>query len=223
MFYVFGIHGPMHHGGADRLSHITAVRGVQRPSGLRAGASGVEGREASTRQAAPSLAARSQGAIAAYRGTEQGPHEERHRIFTVSDVMTRGAVTVTPGMRVEQAWQLLSQQKIGQAPVLNAQGVVVGLLLRADLPPAALQAGATEPAAAPAHSSMAVYSVAQVMVTPVPTVAEDTDLRQLTHVLLETGLPGLPVTDAAGTLNGFVSRTDILRAVVSQPPLDLWS
>ena len=59
---------------------------------------------------------------------------------------------------------------------------------------------------------MAVYSVAQVMVTPVPTVAEDTDLRQLTHVLLETGLPGLPVTDAAGTLNGFVSRTDILRA-----------
>ena len=38
-----------------------------------------------------------------------------------------------------------------------------------------------------------------------------------------TGLPGLPVTDDAGVLSGFISRTDILRAVAADPPLDLWS
>ena len=42
-------------------------------------------------------------------------------------------------------------------------------------------------------------------------------------VLLDTGLPGLPVTDEAGVLSGFISRTDILRAVAADPPLDLWS
>jgi CBS domain-containing protein len=42
-------------------------------------------------------------------------------------------------------------------------------------------------------------------------------------VLLDTGLPGLPVTDEAGVLIGFISRTDILRAVAADPPLDLWS
>ncbi|HMZ87367.1 MAG TPA: CBS domain-containing protein, partial [Giesbergeria sp.] len=65
--------------------------------------------------------------------------------------------------------------------------------------------------------------VSAVMVTPVPTVAPDTDVRRLASVLLDTGLPGLPVTDEAGIPVGFVSRTDILRAVAADPPLDLWS
>lgn len=37
-----------------------------------------------------------------------------------------------------------------------------------------------------------------------------------------TGLPGLPVTDEAGVLAGFIARTDILRAVAADPPLDMW-
>jgi CBS domain-containing protein len=61
------------------------------------------------------------------------------------------------------------------------------------------------------------------MVTPVPTVAEDTDLRRVAGVLLDNGLPGLPVTDEQGHLAGFISRTDLLKAIASDPPLDLWS
>jgi CBS domain-containing protein len=41
-------------------------------------------------------------------------------------------------------------------------------------------------------------------------------------VLLESGLPGLPVVDEQGRVIGFISRSDILRAVVTEPPLDLW-
>ena len=61
------------------------------------------------------------------------------------------------------------------------------------------------------------------MLSPVPAVDEGTDVRRVAQVLLETGLPGLPVTDEQGRLSGFISRTDILRAVASHPPLDLWS
>lgn len=220
MFYVFGINGPMYQGGAERLSHITAVRGVSRPSELRDGASGVEGQEARVRNPRPSLTARAQGAVAAYVGTEQGPKEERRQIYRVSDVMTRGAVTLPPDLRVEQAWHVLAEKKIAQAPVLDTHGMVVGLLLRADMAPLALL---PEPGALHQAVALAQRPVREVMITPVPAVSADTDLRQVTNVLLETGLPGLPVTDATGQLSGFVSRTDILRAVVSEPPLDLWS
>ena len=159
-------------------------------------------------------------AVNAYLDTEQGPKEERRQIYTVQDVMTQGAVTLPPDINVEQAWQVLAEKKIAQAPVLNAQGVVIGLLLRADMAPLVLL---PEPGAVQQAMLLAKRPVTEVMVTPVPAVTADTHLRQLTHVLLETGLPGLPVTDADGHLRGFVSRTDVLRAVVSEPPLDLWS
>jgi CBS domain-containing protein len=68
-----------------------------------------------------------------------------------------------------------------------------------------------------------MQSVLEVMWTPVPSVAPDTDIRRLARVLLDTGLPGLPVVDDAGQVIGFVSRSDVLRAVVADPPLDLWT
>ena len=36
------------------------------------------------------------------------------------------------------------------------------------------------------------------------------------------GLPGVPVVDEVGAVLGFVSRTDLLRALATDPPLDLW-
>ena len=60
------------------------------------------------------------------------------------------------------------------------------------------------------------------MVSPVPSVSPDADIRRVANVLLDTGLPGLAVVDEQGVVSGFVSRSDILRAVVTEPPLDLW-
>ena len=219
MFYVFGLNGPMYQGGPDRLSKITAVRGVQRPSGLRASNSGVESQESQIRMGTGPMASPARGAVSAYRGTAQGPKEERKQLYLVRDVMTRGAVTARPEQSVQQAWATLAEKKIAQAPVLNAQGQVIGLLLRADMAPLELL---PEPGAIREAMALAQRQVAQVMISPIPAVAETTDLRRVAHVLLETGLPGLPVTDDMGHLSGFVSRTDILRAVASDPPLDLW-
>jgi len=68
-----------------------------------------------------------------------------------------------------------------------------------------------------------MQSVVDLMWSPVPSVSASTDIRRLARVLLDTGLPGLPVVDDAGLVIGFASRSDILRAVVADPPLDLWT
>ena len=64
--------------------------------------------------------------------------------------------------------------------------------------------------------------VSDVMITPVPAVAPGADLRRLAAALLQLRLPGLPVADESGRLLGFVSRTNLLQALVADPPLDLW-
>ncbi len=231
MFFVFGPSGQMYRGGPENLATISAVRGVSRPKALRTRAAGLHGEEATPplplpapanhapAGTAPVRTLRAQDALSAYtRGSK--PPAERQPLTLVRDVMTRGALTVPLSARVHEVWQMFSRYHVGQAPVLNAAGRVVGLLLRADMGPADLL---PPPDNVAERLASARRPVSEVMVSPVPTVSEDTELRRLAGVLLETGLPGLPVTDETGELRGFVSRTDLLRAIAADPPLDLWS
>lgn len=222
MFYVLGPDGPIYRGGPAQLGQIAPVRRVQRPQALRTRSADVEdsAEAVALPEPAPALPRSAQEAVDAYAATEKGPQVERQPLEFVRDVMTRGALTVPADMRVNDAWQILAEQRVAQAPVLNAQGRVVGLLLRADMAPLDLL---PEPGAIKDAIALARRPVNEVMISPIPTVATTTDLRRVAGVLLETGLPGLPVTDEQGLLAGFISRTDILRAVASDPPLDLWS
>jgi CBS-domain-containing membrane protein len=135
--------------------------------------------------------------------------------------MSRTVVTIADTFTVEQAWLTLSTQHLGQAPVVDAQGMLVGLLTRADLMRPERLPGADSHALV--WRALLLQKVADIMWTPVPSVAPDVDIRRLARVLLDSGLPGLPVADDKGQVTGFVSRSDILRAVVADPPLDLWT
>jgi CBS-domain-containing membrane protein len=231
MFFVFGPSGQMYRGGPENLAQISSVRRVQRPQALRTRALDLPGEPVPVFTAPPHAATaeaatpavvnlRLQDAVSAYAQTEQGPQHARQPLTRVSDVMTRGALSVQPDARVNDAWQTLAEHKVAQAPVVDALGRVIGLLVRADMAPLDLL---PEPGAVKQAIDLARRPVVEVMVSPVPTVSADTELRRVAAVLLDTGLPGLPVTDEAGVLSGFISRTDILRAVAADPPLDLWS
>lgn len=226
MFYVFGINGPMYRGGPERLSQIAPVRRVQRPQALSTRTSDLNTpHQARSALPQPSTEttlrpAANQGAVSAYASTVESGKQERRPLSLVRDVMTRGALTVSPRSVVNVAWHTLAEHRVSQAPVLDDAGRVIGLLLRADMAPLDLL---PEPGAVRDAIALARRPVSEVMVTPVPTVADSTDLRRVAGVLLDTGLPGLPVTDDLGQLIGFISRTDLLRAIASDPPLDLWS
>jgi len=225
MFFVFGPSGQMYRGGPENLAQIAAVRRVARPQALR-----THGAEVDTTWVPPASAPlpgpaaavnlRTQGAVSAYAQTGQGPPLPRQPLSRVRDVMTTATLSVPPDLRVNDAWHQLAQRQVAQAPVVDALGRVIGLLLRADMAPLDLL---PEPGAVKKAIELARRPVSEVMMSPVPTVAADTELRRVAAALIDTGLPGLPVTDEAGVLVGFIARTDILRAVASDPPLDLWS
>ncbi len=229
MFFVFGPSGQMYRGGPENLGRIASVRPVGRPQALRTRGPGEN--PAFVLEPAPAPLAegtatnadiplRAQDAMAAYAQSAQPKAPTRQPLTQVRDVMARPAFTVQPDTVVNHAWQQLAERSVAQAPVVDALGRVIGLLLRADMAPLDLL---PEPGHIQEAIALARRSVDAIMVSPIPTASPDTDLRRLATVLLDTGLPGLPVTDEPGIPVGFVSRTDILRAVAADPPLDLWS
>jgi len=230
MFSVYGTSGRLFRGSLEQLRQIGGVEALTRTH--RVWTAGHDGRDPLAESQGAFTQAMSHGnppgnshddshrsAVAAYAdgGTARPPRSPRR---TAGDLMSTPIITLPDSASVLQAWQLLNDRHIGQAPVVDAQGHLVGLLTRADL---------LRPERLPTPDSHALVwrtlmqqNVTQIMWTPVAGIAADADIRRVASVLLDTGLPGLPVVDEQGAVTGFVSRSDILRAVVTNPPLDLW-
>lgn len=230
MFSVYGKSGLLFRGSMEELRKIgptSALARVRRLAGVgREAEDGfvaelvIAGKQAPSSAAAATQDLTHREAMAAYAQTANS-QPPRHPLMRVRDIMNPGAICLAQEDSVGQAWDLLAAHQLGQAPVLDGDGVLVGLLTRAELMRSDRLPGRNSHALV--WQAFLAQGVAELMWTPVPSVAPDTDIRRLARVLLDTGLPGLPVVDDGGKVQAFVSRTDILRAVVADPPLDLWT
>ena len=65
--------------------------------------------------------------------------------------------------------------------------------------------------------------VSDAMSAEVITADPSADIRLVARLMLEYQLHGVPIVDEQDVLLGIVSRSDILRAVTHDPPLNMWS
>lgn len=205
MFSVYGVSGRLFMGAASDLPQVPGVRALlrSRPVGaIGLDPSASETGENQRRAAAPAGPGLGGRTAAAYESTLP---TQRRPLTQVQEVMSLQPTTLPLDMAAETAQRWLAEQGWGQAPVVNARGVLVGMLL------------------ARAAQGVPGNSVRDLMLSPVPSVQPATELRQVAKVLLDTGLPALPVVDEQGAVIGLVSRLDLLRALAHDPPLDLWS
>lgn len=231
MFAVYGLQGRLFSGSLDRVRELEPVRAVARQRGL----AGVQRQEQASLAevvagrlrdpVVPGIVAGESAAREALSAYAQTLTEPRRPLTLVEQVMSHPVVTVPLAASLREAWALLARAGVGQAPVLDAAGRLVGLVMRSDLLraealPQELGEGLAE---AMAWARRLAEPVASVMWTPVPSAQSGTALREVAQLLLELHLPGLPVLDEEGGLLGFLSRSDLLRALVREPPLDLWT
>jgi CBS-domain-containing membrane protein len=231
MFHVFGVNGRLSTGGLEQLRQVGSVRGVSRTRALAHSGLAVDGEEHLHLGEGPRPGAH--GPVAAYASVQQQVGDAaRQPLSRVEQVMSRAVISVRADQSLQSAWQHLAEQGVAQAPVLAAgpsagagAGPLVGLLWSAELLRPAHWPPPEAAALAWQLRAQALWGqpVSEVMITPVPAVPPDADLRRVAAALLQWRLPGLPVADEHGRLLGFVSRTNLLQALVADPPLDLWS
>lgn len=214
MFGVRGVNGEVFRGPleqllrAHRVLALTPSRSVEQDAG--------ETRPL-TAPPLPHDERRHQAAAAAAYASADHPAADRGPVYHAYQVMSRRVLVLAPDTDVVAAWRALAARGVGQAPVAATDGAIVGLVSRADL----LLVLNEE------HGHLRDVlrrTVAQVMTTPVVTVSPVADVRRIARVMLEYHLPALPVVDeASGALEGIVSRSDLLRCLVTEPPLTLWA
>jgi acetoin utilization protein AcuB len=210
MFSIYGVTGQVFKGTLEEMSR---VRGLARARSVRTIAQ--EGEELGIEAMTGSTSRPREEAVRAYRAML--PRElERGPLYHADQIMQRQVVSVSADDDVAQAWRILREQGIRQAPVLTDNAQLIGIVSERDLLTAInIDAGHVV--------ESLTRQVRDVMTTPVVAAEPVTDIRRIAAVMLERRVDGVPITSQTGRLVGFVSRSDILRAVIIDPPLSLWS
>lgn len=206
MFSVYGMTGQVFSGTLEAMNRVYPlarsrnVRGVAR-----------DGDEIGVESTASLL---QQEAVRAYR--KMLPEDlERGPLVHAAQIMSHPVTVLHENTPVVQAWKLLQGQRIHQAPVLNEADRLVGIVSERDLLTVIDIDGDR-------ILENLRRRVGEVMTTPVVTSVPVTDIRRIAAAMLEGGLSAVPILNDGERIVGIVSRTDILRAVMADPPLSLW-
>jgi acetoin utilization protein AcuB len=210
MFAAYGVTGQIFRGTLEEMQRVNGLERVRssRPYDREDDAWPLHNLQA----VAPG--APNEKAVNAYRAML--PREiERGPLYHAGQIMQRKVICIEVNDDVEKAWRTLRSHNIKQAPVIDDASHLVGMIGEHDLLTALhLDTGN--------GMDLLARRVADVMRTPVITAEAVTDIRRIATAMLTNNLDGVPVTAELGRLVGYVSRTDILRAVVADPPLSLW-
>jgi CBS domain-containing protein len=131
------------------------------------------------------------------------------------DIMTRPAHVIRQDASVESAAELMTGKRITALPVVDGDGLLVGMVSESDVlwhrvPADPILHARTYPDTDPAHRP---GMVAEVMSAYPLTATPDTDVAEVAEAMLENDVRSLPVLDGRVVV-GIISRRDILRAII---------
>lgn len=144
---------------------------------------------------------------------------------TVSEIMTRNLITVSPESSLESAIKILADKKLSGLPVVNAQGDLVGVISETDLtwqatgvdtPPYIMFLDSVIYLQNPAKHNQEVHkalgqTVAEAM-NDSPTTVQDSQLvREAARIMHDKKVRRLPVVNAESKLVGIITQGDVIR------------
>lgn len=140
-------------------------------------------------------------------------------------ILLAGQIMVSPVQRlrtqatIDEALTLLSEKQIRHLPVVSSTEMLIGILSDRDI--FRHLAGITENYQLQAGKPRSAQ-VQALMMSPVLTASEDTDVRYIARLFVEQRIGALPIV-ADGQLMGIVTRSDVLNAVMRHFGLELWA
>ncbi len=171
------------------------------------------------------LSQSSSASVTQYRQQEVPPAEYRP-VFRADQVMSSPLISLSLSATLQDAMLLFQQRGIRHIPILNERDQPLGILSDRDLWRATSELGdkAILGPKLGSMSSTARISVSEIMQPHLLAATADTNLRELTRVMVERRVGSiLIIEEAGGSAIGIITRSDVLRAVSHQVPVEMWA
>jgi len=117
--------------------------------------------------------------------------------------MVKDVITVTESMPLKEVARMFVEKKITGAPVVNAEGELVGVISETDIIRKTTSFGAWSPS-----------TVGQIMTKPAVTVAPDETLQRVCELMYNRRIHRVVVAEGP-RIKGILTTMDILRAIAT--------
>ncbi|MDJ0593923.1 MAG: CBS domain-containing protein [Pleurocapsa sp. MO_226.B13] len=149
---------------------------------------------------------------------------------TVADIMTADPITVSPETSLQEAIQILANNKISGLPVVDKKGKLVGVISETDLtwqatgvdaPPYVMFLDSVIYLQNPAKHNQEVHkalgqTVKEAMSDRPVTIRADRLVREAAKLMHEKKLRRLPVVDDNSQLVGIITQGDVIRMMAAE-------
>lgn len=138
----------------------------------------------------------------------------RHQVILARDIMKSPVVTIAPGATLEHAWAIFTEKHFRHVPIVDKEGKLLGVISDRDL------LGATSVLAH--KNTPPPKTVKELMRESVLSATPDTEIRTVARVFVQEHIGSMPITEGTGHVVGIITRSDILRTLMNNVPLELW-
>lgn len=144
---------------------------------------------------------------------ELAKQQSRSRVVYAHQIMTSPVVTASMDQKLSVIWSLFAKQIFHHLPLLDDDKKLQGIVSDRDL----LRFAANH------QRELGDHPISRLMSRQVISVAPETEVRVIAEVMCKRSIGAVPVVDDNVVVVGIVTRSDILRTLVHQAPLELWA
>lgn len=156
-------------------------------------------------------------ALRQYQEMEQAGEgkEKRQPAIYASQIMTRHVNTVLESTSVDSIWSIFESMGIHHLPVLSdLERKMSGIISDNDFLLKIYMEG---------RADETDLQAVDIMTQQVLAASEDTEIRELARVMFEHKFGAVPIVDNDDKLVGIVTRSDILKTLINEQPIELWT
>lgn len=121
--------------------------------------------------------------------------------FLAKDIMIKDVHTIDIGSKVALARLKMMRHGIGGLPVLDKEGLVVGMITLRDLDLAG--------------SDVSNLPVEDLMTTNLIKGKENTTLKEIVEAMIKMGIQRIPIVDGKGGLLGLITQTSVIKSAIA--------
>lgn len=151
--------------------------------------------------------------LKAYKESAESKQPSRQRARFAKELMTHPVISVTADYPLKSSIALLQKHNFHHLPIVDENKRLKGIVSDRDIMRYRLQ----HP-----NSPLEIITIGEVMTQRVISAALSTEIRAIADVLCQRNFSAMPITDEQQRVVGMLSRSDILKALVHEAPLEIW-